>query len=150
MPWWGVPHGTLPFAGDLQMCYARCTRHIEEKSGRVCKRPDDTEHAELFTCLKAVIRHNRDFLPCTTYLSVAPKLNTLNLHALLQATLKISAGGKRGECTEFILDVMKFITRVGHDVDHATSVAVYKSHFHLVLCRDLSGHRANQGAATVW
>ena len=112
--------------------------------------PENTENAELFTCLKAVIRHNRDFLPCTTYLSVAPKLNTLCLHALLQATLKISAGGKRGECTEFILDVMRFITRVGHDVDNAASVAVCKQHFDLALRKDLSGHRANQGAAFVW
>ena len=111
---------------------------------------DDKEDAELFMCLKAVIRHNRYFVPCTTFLSASPQLNVLNLHAVLQATLKITPGGQRGECTEFILDVMRFVVRVGHDVANSQSVLVCKGHFDQVLCKDLFGHRANQGSGFVW
>lgn len=111
---------------------------------------EDIEDAELFLVLKAVIRHNRDFVPCSTYLSVASKLNTLNLQALLQAPLKISPGGKRGECTEFVLDVMRYITIVGHGLSHPESVAACKHHFDSALCKDLIQHRSNEGTAIKW
>ena len=67
----------------------------------------DTQDDEMFNCVKAVIRRNRDLLPMQTYLETCEALNTLNLHGLLGATIKINQGGKRGEATESILDVMK-------------------------------------------
>ena len=89
----------------------------------------DTQAYDMFKCVKVVIRHNRGVLPMQTYLETCEALKTLNLHGLLGATIKTNPGGKRGEVTEFILDVMKFIIKHDHHTSHAESVAVAKPHF---------------------
>ena len=110
----------------------------------------DVQDEALFQCVKACIRHNRDFLPMVTYMEAAGQLNVLNLHALLGTAMKVTPGGKRNECTDFILDVMRFIIRVAHHESHMGSVQVARDHFDKALCRDLSVHRASQGSASTW
>ena len=110
----------------------------------------DVEDPALFQCVKACIRHNRDFLPMITFLEASSKLSTLNLHAVLGTAMKVAPGGKRNECTEFLLDIMRFIVRVGHHDSHKDSVEVAKDHFDKALCKDLIHHRGDGGASSTW
>ena len=110
----------------------------------------DVQDDHLFGVLKAVIRHNRDFVPCLTYLEITPTMITLNFNALIGATLGISPGGKRQECTEYILDVMKFIVEHQHEVRHQQTVQAARPHFDAALGKDLTLWRANQDTAAAW
>ena len=60
----------------------------------------DVQDEALFQCVKACIRHNRDFLPMITYMEAAGQLNVLNLHALLGTAMKVTPDGKRNERTD--------------------------------------------------
>ena len=95
----------------------------------------DVQCDALFVCVKACICHNRDFLPMVTYLEAAGSLNTLDLHAVLGTCMKVTPGGKRDECTDFILDVMRFIIRVGHHQSHVQSANAAKAHFDMTFCK---------------
>ena len=55
--------------------------------------PPDTDTVDdmLFDFLKRVIQHNRDLVPCSTYLQETGPMNTLNLQALLRSSLTTPA-----------------------------------------------------------
>ena len=57
------------------------------------------------------------------------KLNTLNLQALLRATLKIPPGGKNHNATNSLLSGMKFIADGEYDVSHLATVKTSREHF---------------------
>ena len=51
--------------------------------------------------------------------------------------MKVGPGGKRGKCTCFIVDVMRFIVKVGRDVSHAEPLTIIKPPFDVALCTAL-------------
>jgi hypothetical protein len=114
--------------------------------------PPDTDLVDerLFECLKKVLQHNRDFIPCSTYLAGADRMNTTNLQALLKCTLKVPPGGKNNEATAFLCDVMTFVVRCQHEVSHADTIKILTDHFDSALVKDLAFYRMNDRSASQW
>lgn len=109
------------------------------------KRPEsDLLDEKLSGCLKRVMQHNRDFTSLETYFLECDACNTMNLQALLRATLSIQPGGKT------ILSVMAFVANGEQLVSHPGTIRPCLTHLDWALAKDLAYYRSNDRSAAEW